>query len=679
MPQYRPTATKGCKELFDLGAWMLPLRGSSDGNVPKAPAVSKHGLRHPRPFLTQCLDTDLVGFYPGSVTKPYFDDTMRLLWIDYDGANGDTTKSKDHYEEVCRALGSPLVVMQTSQRGRWAAVYWAVLPEDTPQSKWKYGDMRYCLGYVALHGNMPQMLVTAINKPIKMAPITVPQYDHFLSTMGIRERAPRSRKDGGHEGFTPDADRNEVPQVLTPGGMAVLMGALQMLAEGTAPRGDRANTAVHTAAGCGPAAVVRPLVEAAMDSKWGVDTSDRALAQSLLDGDDPASPWSRGIQAGGLDTAKDRSHQWAEGDTPFTASGAEMITRLYTRMMRLLEEGVCTGALGPGAMRKAMGVLDQHAGTKQWTRDLVIQVASQISEMQESLSPSGAKMASAVEIVSTGWNEPVEERHWLVPGWVPLGRAGILTGVGGQGKTALATQLAVRLLIGDDHWMVGGPRLDHTTMGHGRVALVSWEDEPVEIRRRIHALYRDSNTDISVLDNRLVMMDCSGHGPLWAPRTTTRSGPTPLALRVRKAIEDNETRLVIIDPLAAANMANENDRGQVREFMAWWDNLAREAQCTVLFIAHPSKSSTGEGAGLYSGSTDWFAASRFAMWLGVHETGTGAAENARGRRPPAPGLCLRSPKQSYAMLPGDFWLRRSANAGPYLAVSPEASAAALAG
>ena len=88
---------------------------------------------------------------------------------------------------------------------------------------------------------------------------------------------------------------------------------------------------------------------------------------------------------------------------------------------------------------------------------------------------------------------------------------------------------------------------------------------------------------------------------------------TPLGERVRD--DAANARLLIVDPLAGAFACNENDRGQVRNFMASWDAWARETKCAVLFIAHPAKTEKGESSE-YSGSTDWFGAARSVLTLG---------------------------------------------------------------
>ena len=43
------------------------------------------------------------------------------------------------------------------------------------------------------------------------------------------------------------------------------------------------------------------------------------------------------------------------------------------------------------------------------------------------------------------WIGPWPDREWLIEGWLPVGRLGMLSGRGGRGKSRLALQLAARM------------------------------------------------------------------------------------------------------------------------------------------------------------------------------------------------------------------------------------------
>ena len=138
----------------------------------------------------------------------------------------------------------------------------------------------------------------------------------------------------------------------------------------------------------------------------------------------------------------------------------------------------------------------------------------------------------------------------------------------------------------------------------------TWEDRADEMARRLSQISGDAASWCTpgMLDN-LRMLDLAGHGPLWnAPGRYNVPTWTRLGQALRQVAESEAIGLLILDSLAAVYGANENDRGQVRDFMASWDAWAAACNCTVLIIGHPPKSSAG-----YSGSTDWHSAAR-ARW-----------------------------------------------------------------
>ena len=111
-----------------------------------------------------------------------------------------------------------------------------------------------------------------------------------------------------------------------------------------------------------------------------------------------------------------------------------------------------------------------------------------------------------------------------------------------------------------------------------------------------------------------------GEGPIWAPEPgrhiSSMAAITATGERLRRLCEQEDARLLVVDPLAAAYAADENARGLVRAFVSHWDAWGQANACTVLMLAHPPKS-----AGVtYAGSTDWQGAAR-ALWTLRSESG----------------------------------------------------------
>ena len=68
--------------------------------------------------------------------------------------------------------------------------------------------------------------------------------------------------------------------------------------------------------------------------------------------------------------------------------------------------------------------------------------------MRGHLEAPGASVEPAGPFPATDgdtWTGPWPDREWLIPGWLPVGRLGMLSGRGGRGKSRLALQLVARM------------------------------------------------------------------------------------------------------------------------------------------------------------------------------------------------------------------------------------------
>ena len=277
----------------------------------------------------------------------------------------------------------------------------------------------------------------------------------------------------------------------------------------------------------------------------------------------------------------------------------------------------------------------------------------------------------------TGAKPP--KREWLVPEWIPAGRAGLLAGQGGGGKSLLAVQLGCALAAGTganeatgrqgEPWLPSAeceyPARTVPYVGCPEpvdVVFASWEDEPDECQRRMHYMAgkpRFGFANSARTGERFHWVDMRTRGPLWGPpepksgastHDRNRGALLPAGAKLRAYCEAVGARLLVIDPLAAAFANDENARALVRAFMADWDAWAQASGCTVLILAHPPKGSDSA----YSGSTDWEGAARFLISFGRERIGdkpSGGTDN----RPW--GMRLLLVKANYARAGRAAWLR----------------------
>ena len=306
---------------------------------------------------------------------------------------------------------------------------------------------------------------------------------------------------------------------------------------------------------------------------------------------------------------------------------------------------------------EAVAVIARAAGMVQSDPDAAWTVVEEHFAQQSSALLNAAFASQNIDY----WREPGPVIDWIVKDWLPGGRVSLLTGKGGGGKSKLAlmlaAQLAMKMHSGEDRlWMEGGPTLGQP----GQVVFASWEDDRATTRWRLcdwpQARGGDHTETLpNLLGDRLVFRDLAALGPLWSPdskgshHTSTMGELTPLGERVRD--DAANARLLIVDPLAGAFACNENDRGQVRNFMASWDAWARETKCAVLFIAHPAKTETGESSE-YSGSTDWFGAARSVLTLGKKDLPSHGKKKLPDNGKPKPSAtCLECIKNNYGARP----------------------------
>jgi RecA-family ATPase len=188
------------------------------------------------------------------------------------------------------------------------------------------------------------------------------------------------------------------------------------------------------------------------------------------------------------------------------------------------------------------------------------------------------------------------ERPWLVQDWLPCRQVTLLSGDGGVGKSLLAMQLMASLAT-DSPWL-GLP----TTWC--RSFAVFAEDDEDELHRRIDAIARAENIDISQLD--AMAWRCAVTDPCELVEIDDRGRLLPTAYyhQLEAAVKAFGARLVVLD--AATNLygGDEVKRRQVNAFVGLLRRLAIEIDGAVLLLAHPSAQGISTGSGL-SGSTHW--------------------------------------------------------------------------
>ncbi len=203
-------------------------------------------------------------------------------------------------------------------------------------------------------------------------------------------------------------------------------------------------------------------------------------------------------------------------------------------------------------------------------------------------------------------DQPVPERQWLVPDWIPMKRVTGLYGIGGAGKTLLMQMLATAAEIGKP-WL-GLP------VRRCRSLLHFCEDDLDEMHARqadINRLYGCAWSDLS--------------GMRWLPRLGQentlmtfeqgRAVLTPLFGELLAEAKSHRAGMIVTDTLADVFGGNEIDRGQARRFVQeGLGRIAREIGAATIAAGHPSLSGIKNETG-QSGSTGWDGAFRSRLYV----------------------------------------------------------------
>jgi KaiC/GvpD/RAD55 family RecA-like ATPase len=187
------------------------------------------------------------------------------------------------------------------------------------------------------------------------------------------------------------------------------------------------------------------------------------------------------------------------------------------------------------------------------------------------------------------WRDvPLEPMRWLATNRIPAGDVTILSGDGGGGKTTVALQLAVAVEQDLGDWL-------GTICETGPVIFFSGEEPEAEMRRRLHRAARKRGLEASDLEGLHFHFADPDACLLGTSRRDGTMAPTSLFASLAAAARDLRPALIVVDSIAATFGGNQNDRVSARTFVGMFRQLAREVDCAVLLLDHPSLSGIVSG------------------------------------------------------------------------------------
>lgn len=190
--------------------------------------------------------------------------------------------------------------------------------------------------------------------------------------------------------------------------------------------------------------------------------------------------------------------------------------------------------------------------------------------------------------------------HWLVPGYLPLGKLVLLAGDGGHGKSVLTLHLAACLSTGRMPFgLVGATNYEPVS-----TLLVSCEDDYEDT---ILPRLMTAGADLK----RIFRVDCT---------YDANGKPVPFSLAHYQAIENElkqhpEIKLIVVDPAGAyvgRSGIDDHKDSELRALLGPLTELAARQGVTILIVKHLNKGATAKAVHKVGGSAGYVNAVRAA-------------------------------------------------------------------
>lgn len=262
--------------------------------------------------------------------------------------------------------------------------------------------------------------------------------------------------------------------------------------------------------------------------------------------------------------------------------------------------GNAQGLLAPRELADQLRDLAARRQRLEWLEAETTACADIAAPLREIAVPALAcavRPLACLDLAALAKTEP-EPKQFIIPRLAPAGEVTLFTGAGAVGKSLLAQQLATAL--------AAGVRTLGLDLVKAPAIYLTCEDDAAQLHWRQSHICRALGVSMASLAGYLHLISLRGQPDnALATIDQGRLNPAPLYGRVAELLRSTGARMACLDNVAHLFAGNENDRGEVTQFVNLLNRLAGDTGAAILLLGHPNK-----GGDTYSGSTAWLNAVR---------------------------------------------------------------------
>jgi len=339
---------------------------------------------------------------------------------------------------------------------------------------------------------------------------------------------------------------------------------------------------------------------------WGVEESERIAKK--------AATWEERV-------AQSKPAKLEGGPFSLEASRAEVLRTgkgTYHHLMRYIHSLAMTGRTEDAIIAAVQAEEEGHFPG--YFDDLQANDKTKYKDLERALNGSLKKAALKGVAPTVSVTEPrrivrikasdlagktPQPPRYIGHGWWPAHVTTLLSGHGGTGKSYFALATAIHAALGRP--FLGAP------MEKQRVLYFHCEDPTDVVHYRLAKLLRHFKLSMADLTDLELVDGTRGSNAFYVEAREQATRLTQVYMVVRQELADHPVDALVLDGASDFYLANENDRGAVKDFI----NALNDFGTTNLLLAHVNKETAkaGKAKEAYSGSTGWHNSVRSRLAL----------------------------------------------------------------